>query len=142
VSTDLGTGDGLQAGDELFSLERDEAAELLALVAAGRGDEKPATDVQPEPDPKPFEVPVPSPSAPVSVQLLGAYRIEVGGTEIRSGLRTKAREVLAFLLLHPEGVSGEAAVDALWPEAPPGRGIEGFRRAVGNVRARVRARNR
>ena len=33
----------------------------------------------------------------------------------------KARELLAFLAVHPDGASGEAISEALWPEADPGR---------------------
>ena len=61
-------------------------------------------------------------SPSVNVQLLGTYRIDVNGTEIRAGLRAKARELLAFYLLHPAGTTLDAAVEALWPEADPGRG--------------------
>jgi DNA-binding SARP family transcriptional activator len=45
---------------------------------------------------------------------------------------------LAFHLLHPEGASLDAAVDALWPEADPGRGSEWFWTALGNLRSRLR----
>jgi len=74
----------------------------------------------------------------IDVRMLGSFRIEVGGEEIRGGLRTKARELLAFHLLHPEGASLDAAVDALWPEADPGRGSEWFWTALGNLRSRLR----
>jgi len=75
----------------------------------------------------------------IDVRMLGSFRIEVGGEEIRGGLRTKARELLAFHLLHPEGASLDAAVEALWPEADPGRGSEWFWTALGNLRSRLRA---
>ena len=74
----------------------------------------------------------------MNVTLLGTYRIEVGGTEIRAGLRAKARELLAFYLLHPAGTTLDAAVEALWPEADPGRGSEWFWTALGNLRSRLR----
>ena len=70
-------------------------------------------------------------SPSVNVQLLGTYRIDVDGTEIRAGLRAKARELLAFYLLHPAGTTLDAAVEALWPEADPGRGSEWFWTAPG-----------
>ena len=57
----------------------------------------------------------------VRVEVLGALRITAGGKEISGGLR-KARELLAFLAIHPAGVTGEAISEALWPEAPPGHG--------------------
>jgi DNA-binding SARP family transcriptional activator len=55
------------------------------------------------------------------VEVLGALRITTGDREIDGGLR-KARELLAFLAVHPGGVSGEAISEALWPDSPPGHG--------------------
>jgi DNA-binding SARP family transcriptional activator len=57
---------------------------------------------------------------PVQLRLLGELRITAGGQEVGGGLR-KARELLAFLAVHPDGASGEAISEALWPEADPGR---------------------
>ena len=64
------------------------------------------------------------PAAPekrlVQLRLLGELRITAGGEEVSGGLR-KARELLAFLAVHPDGASGEAISEALWPEASPDR---------------------
>jgi DNA-binding SARP family transcriptional activator len=46
-------------------------------------------------------------------------RIVAAGREIEGGLR-KARELAAFLAVHPEGVTGEGISEALWPGSPPG----------------------
>lgn len=124
---------------DLFSLEPFDARELLGVVAAGRGafdDVDSIADVTSES----FAVEDTSAGGPVVVHLLGIYRIAVSGEEIRTGLRTKARELLAYLLLHPQGKSVEAIVDAIWPDADPTRGTEGFRTAVGNLRKVVRAK--
>lgn len=72
------------------------------------------------------------------MQLLGPYRIEVNGAELRTGLRSSARELLAFYLLRPKGASAEAAIDALWPEADLKRGSQRFWTALGNLRSRIR----
>ena len=61
---------------------------------------------------------------PIQVRVLGPIRIEAGGTEIHTGLRAKARELLALLLIHPNGIAAELAVETLWPNAPPPRGAE------------------
>ena len=53
--------------------------------------------------------------------MLGPLQITAGGREIGTGPR-KARELLAFLTIHPDGATGEAISEALWPEAPPGHG--------------------
>jgi len=127
----------------LFLLTEPEAAELISLADAARreGDDLVApelngavcnvTDIVGRSATR--AVPL------IDVRMLGSFRIEVGGEEIRGGLRTKARELLAFHLLHPEGASLDAAVEALWPEADPGRGSEWFWTALGNLRSRLRA---
>jgi DNA-binding SARP family transcriptional activator len=126
----------------LFSLTEAEAAELVALADAARreGDDLLASELNGEVC-NVTEIVGRSATRAVpliEVRMLGSFRIEVGGEEIRGGLRTKARELLAFHLLHPEGASLDAAVDALWPEADPGRGSEWFWTALGNLRSRLR----
>jgi DNA-binding SARP family transcriptional activator len=122
-------------GARLYSLGREAAAELLTVLASARTDDDVVVATgQPT---EAFEVQIPE-APSVSVQLLGQYRIEVGGIEIRAGLRAKARELLAFYLLHPAGTTLDAAVEALWPEADPGRGSEWFWTALGNLRSRLR----
>jgi DNA-binding SARP family transcriptional activator len=54
----------------------------------------------------------------VDISVLGPLMITAAGGEVRGGLR-KARELLAYLALHPEGATGEAIAEALWPEAAP-----------------------
>jgi DNA-binding SARP family transcriptional activator len=122
-------------GARMYTLAREAASELLAVLASARTDDEVVAATVSEAEP--FEVTVPA--APlVSVELLGTYRIDVGGVEIRAGLRAKARELLAFYLLHPAGATLDAAVEALWPDADPGRGSEWFWTALGNLRSRLR----
>lgn len=124
------------SGARLFTVEREPSAELLDVLASAR------TDVEPEPVPAvaaaPFEVVEPA-RALITVRLLGGYRIDVAGREVRSGLRGKAKELLAFYLLHPEGTTLEEATEALWPEADARRGSEWFWTALGNLRSRLRS---
>ena len=127
----------------LFTLTEPEAAELIALADASRreGEDLLAPELNGEVC---HVTEIVGRSATravplIDVRMLGSFRIEVGGEEIRGGLRTKARELLAFHLLHPEGASLDAAVDALWPEADPGRGSEWFWTALGNLRSRLRS---
>lgn len=77
----------------------------------------PAPPASPGPawEPQAAEPPAPG-ERPVQVSLLGPLRITAGGQEISGGLR-KARELLAYLAVHPGGASGEAIAEALWPEA-------------------------
>jgi len=54
----------------------------------------------------------------VRICVLGRLRITARGEEISGGLR-KARELLAYLAVHPEGATS-ASIDAeLWPESSP-----------------------
>jgi DNA-binding SARP family transcriptional activator len=123
-------------GARLFRMEPLVAAELLAVLASARTD---GEHMRPGADDDESFVPATSAAtAPVAVQLLGVYRIEVDGTEIKSGLRAKAKELLAFYLLHPEGATLDDAVEALWPEADPRRGSEWFWTALGNLRTKLR----
>jgi DNA-binding SARP family transcriptional activator len=138
--TDLtGAGEVLaarMAGARLYTLSPEPAAELLGVLASARTDDEVVVAAGPA-TAEAFEVQIPEAPA-VTVQLLGQYRIEVAGIEIRAGLRAKARELLAFYLLHPAGTTLDAAVEALWPEADPGRGSEWFWTALGNLRSRLR----
>ena len=75
-----------------------------------------AAGEQPEPGTSP-----PPGDHPVQLALLGPLRITAAGQEVAGGMR-KARELLAFLAVqHPDGASGDAISEALWPEAGPGR---------------------
>ena len=125
------------AGSQLFVLDEAAAAELLGVLAAARTDDErvPTLPVEDEP----FVVLAPSEPTPISVRVLGDYRIEAGGREIRSGLRAKAKELLAFYLLHPQGTTLDVATEALWPEAAPTRGSEWFWTALGNLRSLLRS---
>jgi DNA-binding SARP family transcriptional activator len=75
----------------------------------------------------------------ISVRLLGPYRITVGDSEVASGLRAKARELLAYLAVNREGVTMDAATEALWPEADPDKGQSYFRTVIANLRSTLRA---
>ncbi|MFN2608073.1 MAG: BTAD domain-containing putative transcriptional regulator, partial [Acidimicrobiales bacterium] len=124
-------------GSRLYTLDAGPAAEVLEVLAAARTDDA-GPDVPPASTDERFPVLAAADPAPITVRVLGPYRIEVDGKEIRSGLRAKARELLAFYLLHPEGTTLDVATEALWPEADPGRGSEWFWTALGNLRSLLR----
>ena len=75
---------------------------------------------------------------PVQISVLGPLQITAGGREIGTGLR-KARELLAFLAVHPDGATGEAISEALWPGAPPGHGTRQRNLALRKARDLLRA---
>jgi DNA-binding SARP family transcriptional activator len=51
----------------------------------------------------------------------------------------KARELLAFLAVHPDGATGEAISEALWPEADPGKAAGQRNLALRKARELLRA---
>ena len=75
----------------------------------------------------------------IRVQLLGALRIWAHGEEIATGLRSGARELLAWYLLQPDGATAATAIDAIWPDVTSERGPQRFWNALGNLRSRLRA---
>ena len=108
----------------------------------------PAPDTSPPPgettppalvDPRPPGSAQRTPGAPaIRVEVLGALRITTGDREIEGGLR-KARELLAFLAVHPGGASGEAISEALWPDSPPGHSARQRSLALRKLRDLLRA---
>jgi DNA-binding SARP family transcriptional activator len=72
----------------------------------------------PVPEARPARAPG---AATFRVEILGPLRLTSRGTEITGGLR-KARELAAFLAIHPDSATGDAISEALWPGSPPGHG--------------------
>ena len=60
--------------------------------------------------------------AVLDVAVFGRVRVTavVGGREV-TGLRAKVRDLLALLAVHPDGLTADQVVEALWPDAAPGR---------------------
>jgi DNA-binding SARP family transcriptional activator len=152
----------------LFTLGADQARETLELLAASRG-EPPATPSPPKDAsaPSPTEIKAVSdgngtPTAaerrattpatiapargqagpeppPIHVRVLGPLRIETRGSQIRTGLRGKARELLVLLLIHPDGIDVDVAIETLWPGAPPPRGAERLQTVISNLRTTLKS---
>jgi DNA-binding SARP family transcriptional activator len=99
----------------------------MRYLTAPEAPPSPARLPDPVPAPPAIATPAePQPTAPppgdrpVQLALLGPLRVTAAGQEISGGMR-KARELLAFLAVHPDGATGETISEALWPEADPGR---------------------
>ena len=151
----------------LFGLRPDEAADVIATLAeteerpdsseedddahdrttapeeaawptfaglADRGDEVPAPIPPPGDD---GAAPAAPEEAPVVVSVFGPYQIAACGEVVSRGLRTVAKELLAWLCLRPEGASVEAAVDALWPDTARDQVHKAFWQAASNLRTRL-----
>ncbi len=93
-------------------------------------------------DPAPKAADEPATVAPITVRLLGPYLITVDGQPVSTGLRTVAKELLAWYLLRPDGATVEAAVDALWPDTDPKNIHRQFWLAASNLRTRLRSTDR
>lgn len=104
----------------------------------------------PEPDPEPTNLARPAQPTPstvatgttepaVTVRLLGTYMINADGTEVATGLRSKARELLAYLAVNRDGATADAAVDALFPDTTADKGQDHFRTVVANLRTTLRS---
>ncbi|ADV68180.1 transcriptional activator domain protein [Deinococcus maricopensis DSM 21211] len=81
-------------------------------------------------------VPLGHPGWTVDVQVLGRVGARVNGAEPRDWGRAKARDLLALLAVHPDGLAREAAQEALFPDADPAVGERNFRvtlHALGQV---------
>lgn len=156
---------------QLFGLRAEEAVELLGSVieAIRAGDDSGGDDVGEDSEssgaatvvplgdrgeriPSPsdrVEGPWPETSAgvsegtprPLAVEILGPYRITAFGEAVTSGLRARARALLAWYLVRPEGATAEEAVDALWPETGPDAVLKQFWRALGDLRAGLRSQS-
>jgi DNA-binding SARP family transcriptional activator/LysM repeat protein len=72
------------------------------------------------------------------VQVFGTYGITAYGEPVTTGLRSRAKALLAWYLLRPEGASIDEAVEALWPDTSAGQAHKPFWRALGELRTRFR----
>ncbi len=153
---------GHLTGTQLFGLHADEAVELLGSVTdANRAADEHEADVQaPEPTTvlhrngnvaeswslaAPVAVLWPEPSLggegisrPLVVEVLGPYRIAAFNEPVTTGLRGRAKTLLAWCLLRPEGATIGEVVDALWPDTPPNRVLNQFWHPLGDLRAYFR----
>jgi DNA-binding SARP family transcriptional activator len=151
---------GVVDGVRCFSMEVDEAAEIFAALTTADErptSEEPAIDRVPrlvgdgaiegvteseapgEPWPEVSEIEESDIAPPITVRVFGPYEIAVNGRVIDKGLRTVARELLAWYLLRPEGASRGAVVEACWPDTAPAAVSNTFWRPVGDLRRLVGA---
>ena len=84
-------------------------------------------------DAPPPDVPAPV-TADLSVRMLGPFEVSVRGTRIDIWPYAKPKELLAFLLLHPNGRSRTEIGAALWPGASPSQVRNSFHVTMHHVR--------
>jgi DNA-binding SARP family transcriptional activator len=157
---------GRLSGAELFGLTAAETAELLGAVVDALADDldpagKPEIAAEPEGDADrtvrdgrpgqpgigekdPVEGwpethgPETLGERPIAVHMLGPLAVYLHGEAVADGLRSRAKMLLAWYLLRPEGATSEEAVDALWPDTTPDQVGRQFWRAFGDLRTRLR----
>ncbi len=139
----LANAPGILADLTLHRLMEEDGRTILKTLAAATNlaEELPLEKARaPVPSSDGPAMPVPSvePGGLIKVQLLGAYRVEIAGQEVRKGLRSSARELLAFYLLQPHGATLERAVDTLWPDMELSKASDKFWAGVSNLRSLVR----
>ncbi|GAA1834862.1 BTAD domain-containing putative transcriptional regulator [Actinomadura chokoriensis] len=138
-------------GARLFHLTADDASGMLQTIQAATGTEPDvspptaSTDTPPEPAPESAASLVPSPrpsqshQAPAHLQVLGPVLLHTSNGPITSGLRKSAKQLLAYLALHPNGVTRDQATGALWPDLTPESAVIQFNTATTNIRKVLRA---
>lgn len=111
--------------------------ELESLPVAG-----PPRDEEPEDGAAPPEGEVVSPPPDVpAVRTLGPLTLSRDGRVIQKGWRSKAREILAYLVAHPEGAPKDRIVEELWPDADPKHAANLFDKRASVVRSQARGPN-
>ncbi len=75
---------------------------------------------------------------PVRLSILGPIHLTTTNGPLTTGLRRITRELLAYLALHPDGITREQGVDALMPNRDLETGTTMFHTAIGNARKTLR----
>lgn len=119
------TDEQLQAEPDVYVRERARAA--TAVPTPGPPPPHGPSPEQPAPGPLTF---------PLRVVTLGDCRATLSGQPVKLGL-AKARELLAWLALHPSG-SRDELVTALWDGSAEDRHVEYFRVTVRRLRSALR----
>lgn len=138
-------------GARLFHLTTDDAAGMLRTIRTATGTETDATslppnaDAKPEPGPLAVSAVIPPPRqseearpAPVRLDVLGPVRLHTANGPVNTGLRQRARDLLAYLAVHPDGATRDQACADLWPEDSPESVVPMFNTAVTNIRSVLR----
>jgi DNA-binding SARP family transcriptional activator len=127
----------------LFHLTATDARQTLDVIRSAHG--------APESAPSPTEPDLAAPSPPTPLQeantsqhhpahlrVLGPPTLSAGSSELSTGIRGKARELLTFLAVHSDGTSRDAILEALWPDIDQRHAVMRFHAAVNDVRRELR----
>ncbi|GLZ15873.1 hypothetical protein Acsp04_61080 [Actinomadura sp. NBRC 104425] len=134
----------LLTGTHLFHLTADDAADMLQTLRTATGKPDPTPPQRTDRTPPP---PTPVPPRPqadqaqqslVQLLLLGPTRLRTTGGPIDTGLRRSSKGLLAYLALHPDGITRDQGSAALWPDHEPDNAATMFHTAVSNIRKVLR----
>jgi DNA-binding SARP family transcriptional activator len=136
------------AGARLFHLTGADTDGMLATLhtATGTRPPEPAGSVPPPAATREDETALVQPPArsedegepPVRLELLGAIQVHTADGPIAIGLRRSARVLLAYLALHPDGITRDQGAAALWPDESPTSAKAQFKTTIGNIRKVLR----
>ncbi|RAY12955.1 hypothetical protein DPM19_23415 [Actinomadura craniellae] len=152
-----GPHSGSLIGARLFHVETDDAVDMLRTVRTSQGAAEPSATVRPTDAEVPelgdhtslpaernvdmpeLEAPMPREQGrPIRLCLLGPVRLYATGMPVTTGLRRSAHDLLAYLALHPNGVTREQVIVDLWPDHDPQAGTTAFHTANNNIRRILR----
>lgn len=136
----------------LFHLTADDATAILHTLRTAAGTPEPETPTPPPAnagsDPENSgtgALPVPPPRSseedrprPARLQLLGPVLLHTAEGPVTTGVRRSARDLLAYLALHPDGITRDQAIGALWPDHNPDTATSQFNTAIANIRKTLR----
>lgn len=129
----LGDEGWLQAFDRGRALDEPEALERATALATRLGaEEHDQRTAEWEVYRLPGE-PTLSPDVRLQVRTLGGPLLKVNGV-IKEQVSARARELLVYLLLHPDGLTREQVGVALWPDASPTQLRNNFHVAMHHLR--------
>jgi DNA-binding SARP family transcriptional activator/tetratricopeptide (TPR) repeat protein len=131
-------GMGVQPSAAIEEVLRADPQPVAAAEASyTSGAPAPAPAPKPESPGLPPGAPPPEPtgqSADLDVRLLGQLEVSVRGERVRQWPYTKPKELLAYLLLHPQGRSRIDIGSALWPDAAPAQVRNSFHVTMHHLR--------
>ncbi|WP_395107565.1 BTAD domain-containing putative transcriptional regulator [Actinomadura sp. SCN-SB] len=127
----------------LFHLTADDAAAMLQPLRTAAGKPEPTPQAPINQPPAPSLIPPQQPTAQeqqslVQLLLLGPVRLRTADGLIDTGLRRSSKSLLAYLALHPDGITRDQGSAALWPDHSPENATTLFHTAVSNIRKVLR----
>ncbi len=76
---------------------------------------------------------------PIRIRLFGRPVIEGAADGAGDGFGPKSRELLFLFLLNPDGLTRDEAVEMLWPEVDPEKGVQRFKFQLQKIRSHLRS---